>query len=99
MADDKGRDQERYWAIDVPGLTQAQAEWLVSTIGSSPYKLHAIAADPRHWYTARFGRDTAEVVVAALRELAGGDIAQGLSEDIEAWLEFVDDPESGPAGP
>lgn len=87
-------NSDYFWAVDVPGMTREQAEWLVSALASGPFALHGIAVNPAHFFTVRVDRDGAEVLRDALRQAHSNDIAAGLAEILESWLDLP--PTAGP---
>jgi len=82
-----------FWAVDIPGLTQEQANWLVSVLADGPYALHGIPVNPTKWFTVRVDRDGAEVLREALGRLSVNG-AIGLWEIVDDWLRNAD-PEEG----
>jgi hypothetical protein len=91
MADaSAGRDQrfswKFYWNVDIPGLTEEQAESLVACCPELP----GTVVDPRQWFTVHMDRETAEVLRSALLSLGPDSIGVGLRESVEDWLDATD---------
>lgn len=76
------------WGVGFPGLTQQQANWLVRIADEGPYDLQGMTIDPSEWFNVWVDRESAEVLRSALRLLPSNEIANGLREVIEEWLEF-----------
>jgi hypothetical protein len=49
--------------------------------------LHSILVDPGQFFTVRVDREGAEVLREALRQLPVNDVAAGLCEVVDEWLE------------
>lgn len=82
-------DTDRYWSVDVPGLTEDQASQLVEWVKEMQFGWfgNAIAADPEKWYSMTLDPDTARTVLEGLRRAGTTDNA--VAEDLAEWLGCV----------
>ncbi|MBT2487687.1 hypothetical protein J7E96_03870 [Streptomyces sp. ISL-96] len=87
MSGDGANDQELYWGIDVPGLTEEDASRLASTIRSSGLSPEPILVNPEMFLTLRIDRETAGALRSALLRTQLNPIIDGLRESIDDWLD------------
>ncbi|WP_433529540.1 hypothetical protein ACQPYA_25145 [Micromonospora sp. CA-263727] len=80
---DEDRSGKLYWSVDIPGLTQEQAEALASRFPGLP----GTAVDPRQWFTVHIDRETVEVLKRALESVEVDSVGTGLREIAEDWLD------------
>jgi hypothetical protein len=80
---DQGFSWKYYWSVDIPGLTEGQAQSLLDCCPD----LSGTAVDPRQWFTVHMDRETAEVLRTALLDLERNSIGVGLREIVEDWLD------------
>lgn len=85
--------EREYWSIDIPGLTQAEAERLrTQHAGEFPFGVHLV--DPRSFMVRSSDRPTVELLVRCLGiGLASGSLehldqagVQSMLEDYSEWL-------------
>jgi hypothetical protein len=90
-------DQGQTWALDVPGLTRAQADELVSFIKDGGISAFASAVDPADFLTLHLDRETAASLLGAISRGGHADPLSdsvnlaGLSEVVSDWLDRVAD--------
>jgi hypothetical protein len=93
----RASDQGRTWALDVPGLSRAQADELVSFIKDSGVSDFATAVDPTAFLTLHLDRETAASLLHAISRGGNSDRSSGsvdlagLSEVLSDWLVHVAD--------
>jgi hypothetical protein len=81
-----------YWALDVPGLTAAQAEELRSFIADSGMSEFASAVDPNAFLTLHLDRSTVSSLLQAIAGSTPGSsneavLHAGVVEAMTEWLE------------
>jgi hypothetical protein len=75
-----------YWAVDVPGMTEEQAEATVRWL-SREHGLTGIIADPAEWMSLHLDVSTVSVLADALARYPGGNgVAAGMLESFQEWL-------------
>jgi hypothetical protein len=85
------------WALDVPGLTRADADELVSLIRNTGVSAYASAVNPAAFLTLHLDRGTVESLVRAISPGAADDgssglvILEGLVEILSDWLAQIHD--------
>jgi len=92
-------DGQPYWSLDVPGLSQRQAEDLQSFVKDSGVSDFATPVDPTEFLTLHIDRDTAAALLRAVDQerseraaRSGGHLVlDGLSELLADWLSRVAD--------
>jgi hypothetical protein len=72
-----------HWALDLPGLTQPNAEKLIEVAES--LGVAASAVDPADWLTLHCDRSTALTLARALG--AAGDEAHSVRDIVQEWLD------------
>ncbi|MBI1379015.1 MAG: hypothetical protein GC157_16270 [Frankiales bacterium] len=93
----RASDQGEAWTLDVPGLTRAQADELVSFIQDSGMSDFATAVDPANFLTLHLDRETAASLRRAISRAGNTDRSPdsvdlaGLSEVLSDWLDHVAD--------
>jgi len=91
------RDQREHWSIDIPGLTEEQAQALRERLAPE-FSLGVIVTSPRTFMTRGFDRSTVDLMAHCLRAgLAAGGMnqldaagAHSMLEDCEGWLAQAD---------
>ncbi len=90
-------DNDEYWRVDLPGLTEAGARELLELISTSAIDGadYAFSSSPRGSYNRGFDHATVEAVVVSLRcavaECADrSGIVPSVIEDMEHWLSWVE---------
>nr|WTB30651.1 hypothetical protein OG781_15130 [Streptomyces sp. NBC_00830] len=83
-----------YWSVVFPGMTEGQAEWLLSTAEEGPHGLLGSIVDPNYFFSIHVDRYSAETMKEALLLLESSDsgieakgIARGLLEAVDDWLD------------
>jgi hypothetical protein len=79
-------DQDFYWSIDVPGMTEEQARRLASIIRTSGLDLEPLLVNPANFLTFHIDRESAETLRSGLLGIRSNSIGDGLRESIEEWL-------------
>lgn len=76
---------DEYWAVDWPGLTEAQADRLVE-IAAAELGIGGITVDPRYFFTSHIDDETARALASALESQGTPVNAEGLLEVLQDWL-------------
>lgn len=84
-----GDRDDKYWSIDVPGLSESKAEALLGH-AEVILGLSGTAVDPVRWLTRHLDVDTVRSIVRAF-EVAGlhdddQAVVDGVREDFANWL-------------
>ncbi len=81
---------DRYWAVDLPGLTEAGAAAIL-TAAEALNLTGPCALSPRTFLTLALDRDTVTRLASALRSTEGSDdVVPSLLEEFDAWLAYSD---------
>ncbi|MFD3557187.1 hypothetical protein ACFWWA_34560 [Streptomyces goshikiensis] len=80
-------DQEFYWGIEIPGLTQRQADELLSIVRDSGMGLEPILVNPATFLTLHIDRATAKALMAGLISAEPNPIVDGVRESVDDWLD------------
>lgn len=81
--------EDRYWAVDLPGLTEEGAAAILKAakglnlVGPS-------AVDPKTFLTVAMDRDTVVGLATALRCAPDSDEVTGVLEEFDAWIAYSD---------
>jgi hypothetical protein len=79
---------ERYWAVDLPGLSGDQAEELLDTARALGLQT-GTALDPGVFLTLALDEATVRTLAEALRNTTeGGATRDAFLEDLEEWLAY-----------
>jgi hypothetical protein len=62
-----------YWSVVFPGMTEGQAEWLLSTAEEGPHGLLGSIVDPNYFLSLHVDRYSAETMKEALLLLESSD--------------------------
>lgn len=81
------RPDDPYWSLDIPGLTEDQAEQLLATVKEEQFGWFGsgTASDPSIWLTLHLDRATAQMLYDAL--MSNPETERGLAEPIGEWLQ------------
>ncbi|WP_203338305.1 hypothetical protein [Nocardioides limicola] len=86
-------EQDAYWSIDIPGLSEKQAGMLLE-YASAQFGLRGSAVDPSIWLTRHLDVGTVEAVVRRLssEELDSEEesTVQGVRDDYSEWLDAAE---------
>lgn len=89
-------ERDQSWSLDLPGLTQARAEELVSFARDSGLCKFAAAVDPSLFLTMHLDRASVEALLHVIATRPGTPdkseqmTLRGLAEDLEEWLDFAE---------
>lgn len=82
--------EERYWAVDLPGLSQEDAAQVIR-IARQLNITGPSALDPKTFLTLSLDRETAARLAAALRRAEQiEETVPAILEELEAWLSYSD---------
>jgi hypothetical protein len=84
-------DDWQYWAIDLPGLTQVQAEELLGMAEKAGMSFGGTTVDPSQFLTFHIDRATVESLYNALSSIAEdeqGLALSGVREGLKEWLDL-----------
>ncbi|MFI1399557.1 hypothetical protein [Streptomyces sp. NPDC020681] len=86
MVNRSADDQEFYWSIEIPGLTQGQANELLSIVRDSAMGLEPILVNPEKFLTLHIDRATAKALRVGLLSVEPNPIVDGVRESVDDWL-------------
>lgn len=94
MDSNSSENPDMYWSVVVPGMTEEQADWLLSEGGKGPHGLLGSVVDPTYFLSLHIDRHSAEVLKEALLLLESGSagteakgIGRGLREAVDDWID------------
>jgi hypothetical protein len=84
-------DEDAYWSIDIPGLTESQADELLALARANDFG-DGVAVGPREWLTMHLDRGSVQTLLdALLRHAEAGADVGGLAEEMQEWLGTASD--------
>jgi hypothetical protein len=82
-----GTDYDRYWSVDIPGLTELEAHRLLRWVETESVGWHAkgTALDPRVFLTLHLDRASVQMLYDDMMRSPVRS-APGIAEELEGWL-------------
>ena len=85
------KPRNRSWAVDLPGLTEDEADLVVEFARSLPGVIGASTTDPKFMMTIGMDRYGVETIARALRGQSATEAdALAMLEIFDEWLEYAD---------